>query len=187
MKTHVKSLFLLLATALFALTIPALPAEPAAVPIAAAPSDRLFKRGELQFDAFAGYASVQAGALSTSLGSIATGGVYRGGVGINYFLTDNWGVGVDTILGSGGAGYFQTAALSGIFRFPVEKYRLAPYIFGGAGMVFQGPNYYTYHAGLGLEVRVTKRLGVFTDLRYTFSEGSNPDGTLVRLGARLNF
>lgn len=158
-----------------------------ALTVTAPAADELFRAREAQVDLFAAYATDQVSPLTTSISTLAQGGDWRGGVGLNYFLTRHVGAGIDTHFGDFKGGFFDNVSASLIVRAPIESLRTAPYAFGGAGGNFEGINHWTYHAGLGVEVRATRNVGVFGDVRYTWNEGSVKDGALTRIGVRLNF
>lgn len=150
-------------------------------------AEDLFRAGEVQVDIFGAYATEQASPLTTSLSTLATDGAWRGGVGLNYFPTRHVGIGADTHFSDFKGGFFDNVSASVILRAPIESLRTAPYFFGGVGGHFEGDDFLTYHAGLGVEVRATRRIGVFGDVRYTWNDNSVKDGALLRTGVRLNF
>ena len=150
-------------------------------------ADKLFHAKEVQVDLAAGYATDQVSPLNTSIATLTTKGAWTSSVGVNYFLTENFGLGVESNLRDFRGIGVNNVSLSGIARFPVERWRLAPYVFGGAGANFEASDFWTYHAGLGVEVRLTKSAGLFADTRYVWGEASNPDGALTRLGVRFVF
>jgi len=125
-----------------------------------------------------------------------------GGLGVNYFFMRYIGVGVDGDINSNRGGVADyTGKL--IFRLPIElgRFCIAPYVFGGGGgqSDFQEDANYNYRhdhrtqgaymSGGGVEWRVTPRVGIFTEGRYTWTTGRNNDGdnAQARLGVRIAF
>lgn len=172
-----KKLLLLLVVSTLALT-PSVPAF--------AEDDPVFKANEVSLDVFAGYQTRQQSPLSTSINSLVDGGTWRGGIGGNYFFTRNLGVSLESHVEDFHGNAIDNAALSAVVRLPLDKARLAPYVFGGASLQFEGRETWSYHGGLGLELRLLKRVGVFSDVRYSFGDGG-PDNGLIRLGTRFVF
>lgn len=80
-------------------------------------------------------------------------------------------------------------ALSGsvIARFPIETARLGPYIYGGGGANFDGERIGTGHLGGGLDFRMNRNVGVFSDGRYIFTGKDANDAATFRLGMRFAF
>ena len=82
----------------------------------------------------------------------------------------------------------DAASGSAVLRFPIDAAHLAPYIFGGGGHIFDGPDSWFAHAGAGLEVRLNPHMGIFMDGRYVFAEKNNvSDEALFRAGIRMAF
>ena len=73
-----------------------------------------------------------------------------------------------------------------IIRFPFDAVRLAPYAFGGAGYQFDPSGLWFGQAGGGLDFRFSKKLGLFVDARYVFTDGTQNFG-VGRLGLRFGF
>ncbi|MCX6968334.1 MAG: outer membrane beta-barrel protein [Verrucomicrobia bacterium] len=137
-----------------------------------------------------------------------------GGVGVTYFFARYFGVGVegnwwngtrpgisqethDALLAKGRdiprsfdkeVGSQVTANL--ILRYPMEftTFGVAPYIFGGGGALFSDENCGFSDVGAGVEVRITPKVGVFTDWRWNFMTGDNRnDVSTTRAGVRFVF
>jgi hypothetical protein len=62
----------------------------------------------------------------------------------------------------------------------------ACYVFGGGGYDFEGIKQGFGQAGVGLDVRIIKNLGVFADARYVFASESHDYG-VGRAGIRISF
>lgn len=144
--------------------------------------DNLFRAGELQLDVFA------AGAAGRFNGRRANG--LGGGLGVSYFFTRYFGIGIDDTLGGltiarGKA--FDNLQGNLIARYPIESWHLAPYAIAGGGATWgnnrsQGNG----NVGGGLEYRINRGLGLFVDSRYIYgSKGLNE--SLSRAGVRFVF
>jgi len=112
---------------------------------------------------------------------------FGGGIGVNYFFMRNLGVGVDGNVYDGGVRGVWTSTASLIARFPIEgNVCFAPYVFGGGGVRSNGETVGTVHGGAGIEFRVTPRIGIFGDGRYTWAKDER-DSITSRLGVRFAF
>ena len=112
-------------------------------------------------------------------------GDFGGGVGLNYFVTRYFGMGLDTFFESRST-FFRTVSGNVFLRLPLGNSGLAPYIFGGGGGRFQPVEEATGHAGVGLEFRFNHHFGLFGDARYSWADKTT-DNALVRAGARFVF
>ena len=156
-----------------------------------------FRAHELQLDIFGQYS---VGEGPDRAGTFRDHG-WGGGVGLNYFLTRNFGLGVDAAwLAAKEANYTARSAdpttvhnfsASLIYRFPIDSVCVAPYIFAGGGFAVDGKQWATAHAGAGIEKRLSSKVGLFTDARWTFlgdRYGRDSIGNLgVRAGVRVVF
>jgi len=146
----------------------------------------LFNANEWQIDAFV------AGAAGRFNHSNYNG--LGGGLGLSYFFTRYFGIGIDDTLGELNArgGNLSNHAydnFSGnlIARLPIESWHLAPYGFAGGGATWG--NHATAgngDVGVGLDYRFTKNFGVFIDSRYLYGSRSLSE-TLSRAGVRFAF
>jgi hypothetical protein len=109
---------------------------------------------------------------------------WGGGLGVNWFITRNIGLGVDSYLEEWKWPYRVNGSL--ILRAPIEQLSLAPYVFGGGGRQYKYVPQWTAHAGVGLEFRLNRHTGFFADGRRIFPEDT-PDYTLARAGLRLGW
>ena len=167
-----------------------------------APDTECFRAHELQLDIFGQYS---VGEGPDRAGTFRDHG-WGGGVGVNYFLTRNFGLGVDAAwLDAKEANYttrgfplrnsdpttVHNFSASLIYRFPIDRICLAPYIFAGGGFAVDGKQWATAHAGAGIEKRLSSKVGLFTDARWTYLGdrfGRNKLGNLgVRAGVRIVF
>lgn len=106
------------------------------------------------------------------------------GLGVNYFITRNLGVGAETYMDElDWPNHFDFSALG---RWPIEDTGFAPYVLGGFGRQFHDLGQWTAHVGGGIEYRWNGFTAVFFDLRQVFP-ATTPDFTLWRLGLRLRF
>ncbi|MGZ4963346.1 MAG: hypothetical protein ACXWJB_16115 [Limisphaerales bacterium] len=115
-------------------------------------------------------------------------GHWGGGVGMNYFFTKYIGVGADTFFQEHGH-LFNNFTGNLFVRWPIANSGFAPYIYGGAGWrdgstVPSGADTFTADGGVGLEYRFNAHLGLFTDVRYTWTE-KTADECLARAGFRI--
>jgi hypothetical protein len=135
-----------------------------------------FGPNELKVDMFGTYA--------TRDRSGDKGDHWGGGLGVNWFLTEHIGVGVDSYLEELRTPYRANASL--ILRLPLQDLGLAPSVFGGGGRQFEIVPQWTRHAGVGLELRLNRYTGLFADGRRVFPEDTE-DYTLIRAGLRLGW
>jgi hypothetical protein len=138
----------------------------------------LFRAVETSFDVFGLWAAPEDGFLDDGFG---------GGLGMNHFFTRNFGVGLDGYWWDGDPNEV-VSSFSGslIWRAPIERLNLAPYVFGGGGGHFATNDQASLHAGGGLEWRMHRNFGTFADGRYVFTDDTNDFG-LIRFGLRFPF
>ncbi len=171
------------------------------------PAEDLFRRGEWQFDAFGAYAFTGS-ENERVIGDHAWGG----GIGVNYFFTRYFGLGVEGLLLNTDGNVTGSTAGNLIVRLPIESARVALYVYGGGGVVFNGSDLdaddfddaadrvddnnrsrdvedvlFEGHIGLGFEYRISPRVGLFSDVRYTWVESDHSDYVLIRTGVRFVF
>jgi hypothetical protein len=176
-----------------------------------APVEELYRAHELQAEFFGTYAT-RGNRKNKFLGNHAWGG----GGAINYFFTRNFGLGLEgTALRATGDNHDVSGqfGLNVIGRLPIGNTGWAPYATAGIGGFITGNNGSQFdksselngqttrvtvhgntesillegHAGLGIEYRFTKNIGIFTDGRFTFVEKSHNNYGLVRTGVRFAF
>ena len=139
-----------------------------------------FKDQELQLDIFGSWTDPNAHNTNRN--------GFGGGLGINYFFIKYLGVGLDGDAYDGG--HHAVGDFTGrvIARYPIEmgSFCIAPYAFGGGGVMFDDTTVGTWHAGGGLEWRATHKIGIFTEGRYTWGAEAN-NATQVRAGVRIVF
>lgn len=108
------------------------------------------------------------------------------GAGLNYFFTRNLGLSGEAYSENTGHSFVDNASASLIGRFPLGQSGFAPYVYGGGGHQFDPIELNYLHAGGGLEYRFTRRMGLFVDARYVFTD-ETPNYGLGRVGLRLGF
>jgi hypothetical protein len=114
------------------------------------------------------------------------GGKWGAGAALTYYITDKLGVGASTYWTELEGTFLDNAEAEAYLRLPLFK-SLAPYAVGGVGYQFDR-QYWFETLGAGLDLRVFKHLGAFSDIQYRFANTSNSnDGVFVRLGFRLAF
>jgi len=141
----------------------------------------LFRAGEVQVDAFV------AGAAGKFSGKNYNG--VGGGLGVNYFFTRYFGIGVDDTLGGLNHNGSTYDNLQGnlIARLPIESWHLAPYAIAGGGATWGAHNAQgNGNVGVGVEYRFTHTVGLFVDSRYIYGNQGLSE-TLSRAGVRFAF
>ncbi|MDB6064025.1 MAG: hypothetical protein JWR26_233 [Pedosphaera sp.] len=144
--------------------------------VAFEPGTALFSPNELSLDLFGYHGSRDKGNSPKD--------AWGPGVGLNYFITQDFGVGADTYADAFVHPYLVNG--SAIFRYPLGDSGLAPYVYAGAGRQWSFAAQWTGHIAGGLEYRFNARTGVFADVRRVFA-ASTEDYTVVRFGFRLAF
>ncbi len=142
----------------------------------------MFKERELSLDLFG---TIYDGDRRDSAGRHVDGQL-GGGIGLTYFVTQNWGMSLDTTIGDNGNAFFDYLAGSVIYRYPIDAIRLAPYAFAGFAGQFDLHEEFSGHIGIGAEYRINPLAGVFVDTRYVIADQIN-NYWLFRLGMRFVF
>ena len=155
-----------------------------------------FKAGEWQFDTFGQY----------SVGKAGHSGIFRdhgwgGGVGVNYFCTRYFGIGLDAAWLAANEDHrferhdadsnrtaIHNFSGSVILRLPIDHTCLAPYVYAGGGFHVDGEQWASVHGGVGLEYRIKpNRLGIFVDARWTYLGDREERDDLNFFSARAGF
>lgn len=123
-----------------------------------------------------------AGLLPDGSGDDAVGG----GISLNYFFTEYVGLEVDYTAADTDHSATHLVTGSVVLRYPIKQICLAPYVFGGGGVHTNSETQGVWHAGVGVDYRISKCIGIFADGRYTWTEDTD-DYTLVRAGVRFGF
>jgi len=159
-----------------------------------------FSDTEIQADAFGAYS---VGNGPDHAGPIHDHG-WGGGVAVNYFFARYFGLSTEGTWQEGhdnaASGYghdmhstqFQSVTGSLIFRYPLDQWCIAPYVFTGGGATMDGSAWAVYHIGVGLEYRIIpNKMGVFADGRWNYYGDryghDNQNNFLFRLGTRWVF
>ena len=156
-----------------------------------------FSDTEWQVDTFGAY---QVGNGGTHAGPIHDH-AWGGGIAANYFFLRYFGLSAEGTwleghsndsLGTSHATQFQSVTGSVIFRYPIDSWCIAPYVFTGGGATMDGSAWAVYHIGVGLEYRILpNKLGIFADGRWNYygdRYGHDVQNNfLFRAGARLVF
>jgi len=144
-----------------------------------------FTAQELSLDMFASFTSDESKFSHVFQHSIRDG-TWGGGVGLNYFLTRELGIGGDLNMKADGGNFVDAMAGNLIARFPIESAGLAPYVFGGGTRLTEPRWQWAGQFGVGLEVRFNPVTGIFADVRYMWPEHTT-DELEIRTGLRLVF
>lgn len=131
--------------------------------------EQCFGDTEFQLDLFGSYTDTRGGGHNDEFG---------GGVGANFFFVRYIGIGADVNLYDGGVNGVWNTTGSLILRYPLElgTFCIAPYLFAGGGGQFNNENVGTAHAGAGLEFRLTRNIGIYSEGRYTWTENKGDGG-----------
>jgi len=146
----------------------------------------LYAAQEFTVDLFGSYAKGER-KFNDTFDKTARHGNFGGGIGANYFITRNFGLGVDAFSQANDRAFVHNASGSAILRWPIDVAHLSPYIFGGGGRTFEGQDAWTLHAGVGLEFRFNANTGLFVDGRHVFHIDKGFDYAQLRAGIRLAF
>ena len=130
--------------------------------VVVAPQQDLFRAGEVQLDVFA------AGAAGNYNGGSVNG--FGGGLGLSYFFTKYFGLGIDNTLTSlnGNGHVYNSTQADIIARYPIESWHLAPYALVGGGATWGTQSQGNGNVGGGLEYRINRGIGLFADSRFIY-------------------
>ncbi len=145
-----------------------------------------YRDNEFTLDVFGGYFTAE-----TRLNGVNADHGWGGGIGLNYFFHRYYGVGVEGSAFAVDERVNKFVNLNTYLRFPVEgRICFAPYLFAGGGWEFSPVHDNIHgHAGLGVDFRITSKMSIFTDARYTWTGGPrvNNDFGLFRTGLSFAF
>lgn len=118
-----------------------------------------------------------------------------GGIAISYFFAHNFGLeGSYHLHGSGTAdgSDIQVGKFNAVYRIPLGGEccsTVAPYFFGGPGVVAAGSSEMLWNLGAGLDFRFESWgcVGLFSDFSYNWVDQGQPDFTLFRAGFKVPF
>ncbi len=109
---------------------------------------------------------------------------WGGGIGLNYFLSRNIGIGASTHMENFSGTFIDNVAGELYLRVPLGASPIAPYAVGTGGYSFEYDGWFGGGGG-GLEWRFGKAFGLFGDIQYLVHEGNRNDGIGVRFGFRV--
>ncbi|MDF1861937.1 MAG: hypothetical protein P1U87_17090 [Verrucomicrobiales bacterium] len=114
-----------------------------------------------------------------------------GGVALSYFLGHNFGFEAAYAL-HGGANSEQIGKFNAVYRFPLGGEccsTIAPYVFGGPGVISSGSSEMLWNVGGGLDFRLESWgcIGMFADFSYNWVDQGLPDFTQFRAGFKVPF
>lgn len=150
--------------------------------------DQYYREHEISFDAFAvGAVGQQTINHLNDLSSnrIRHDGRLGAGLGINAFFCRYVGVGAEADSENTTHAFVDNASGNVILRLPIAETGLAPYIFGGGGYQFDPVRQGFGQAGLGLEFRFLKCVGIFVDGRAVIPAHTDTYA-VARGGLRIN-
>lgn len=105
------------------------------------------------------------------------------GIGVNYFLTRNFGLGVSTAVGNLNGPLIDNVSLRGIYRVPIEKTAL--YGYGGSTRLLKREEW-TIDLGVGAEHRFSPNFGPFIEAGMVKLLKHSAEAT-GRVGLRVSF
>lgn len=142
-------------------------------------ADPCFAAQELQLDVFASFNAAHDGSDYDD--------GFGGGIALNYFCSQYIGFGVEGNVYDGDRAGVWTTTARIIARYPFEgSLCWAPYIFAGGGVRMDGTTVGVVDVGGGVEFRLTHKLGLFGEGRYSFG-AAGEDQSQARLGVRFVF
>jgi hypothetical protein len=146
----------------------------------------LYRSGEFSVDAF-GTASLGEYSLEHLTGRRVKHNTRLGaGVGLNYFFTQNFGVGAEVYSENTKGNFVDSGSANLILRLPLGQSGFAPYAFGGGGYQFDMVNALFAQVGAGMEYRFSRQVGLFVDARWVLPDETKYYG-VARLGLRFAF
>jgi hypothetical protein len=152
------------------------------------PPDRVdfYHANELSLDAF-GMASLWESTVDhLSAARVQHQTQFGAGLGLNYFVTRNFGIGADAYAQDTTGVFVDSASVNLILRLPLGHSGFAPYAFGGGGRQFDLAKVWFGQIGAGMEYRFTRHVGAFVDARWVLP-GETKSYGVARLGVRFAF
>lgn len=145
-----------------------------------------YRAKEASMDFFASYLKSEHG-LSHVFDNGLSGGSMGGGLGMNYFFSQDVGMGTDLNIPNNGGAFVDSYTVNIIYRLPLGSSGLAPYFSGGGGRSYDPSTQWIGQAAVGLEYRSDSKAGLFVDARYVWGEKHSSDNLLLRAGLRMVF
>lgn len=154
-----------------------------------------FEAGEFAVEYFSAYSTAQSSIGDASINSITQDGDWSHGIGVSYYLTENFGAGIETQADNVCGTLFENVSFTFLARAPIQSIALAPYALGGSSIDIENSALVYWFAGGGVEWRplsgresVWNSIGVFADARYIWPNASSGgEGAMFRLGTRFSF
>lgn len=155
-----------------------------------APEECRFHAKEWQIDtATVGTAGTYGGTSFEGLG---------GNLGVNYFFSKYFGIGVDNSVGSerrtGLTGFdglqaYDTLQADLLARYPICSWNLAPYAMLGGGAHWGNASQGEGNVGGGIEYRALKNAALFADCRWLYGDNGSKalSAAMPRIGIRFIF
>ena len=111
---------------------------------------------------------------------------YGGGLAVDYYVTDRFGVGLE------GSWIDTPSVIHGYnvnltYRLTDPVHCFSAYVLGGGGVYTNGETVGAAHIGGGVEYRFNERWSAFADGRYSWLDGGDVTATKVRLGLGVKF
>lgn len=108
------------------------------------------------------------------------------GIGMNYFLTENVGVGIATAFENTSGQFFENLSVRGIYRIPIDKNAI--YGFVGGYYLFDNDDW-AADLGVGVERRWIPHLGTFLEIGMLkkLTGNEKPAAATARVGLRIPF
>lgn len=154
MKIHLKNGLLIVGTLLLLAVSPARGED-----------HELYRASELSVDVF-GSGSVSRYTIDhVSRARVRQNTRLGAGAGVNYFFTQNLGIGADAYSEDTKGSTIDSSSVSFIYRCPLGQSGFAPYAFGGGGRHFENVRTWFAQAGVGMEYRFSPHVGMFLDAR----------------------
>ncbi len=115
-----------------------------------------------------------------------------GGAGLGFFFTENFGINTSYHVFATDPSEQHFATVDLVFRMPIQELCIAPYVFGGGGVVTNGETDGLWRLGGGIDIRLEAMgcVGIFVDASYNWignSDSEHDDATLIRAGFKIPF
>lgn len=157
-----------------------------ATPLTVAPS-KMFSDEQFFIDLFGSYLN-RTGTEDCGCGDHGKQHGWGGGIGAGYFIVPSYVVlRADVNFTSVHDARTEVSA-DVLFRLPLADGRIAPYALVGGGLeAADGTNGY-FHAGGGLEWRITNNVGIFGEVTYAWVDSMAENNNLTaKLGVRVAY
>ena len=115
-----------------------------------------------------------------------------GGIGLGFFFSENLGVNFSYHAFDTEPSVHHVGTADLVLRFPIHDLCIAPYVFGGGGVITNGETDGLFRAGGGIDIRLDQVscVGFFIDGAYNWiedSDSSHEDDVIVRAGFKIPF